>query len=112
MRDNFEVLDFVKNHLLTQGQPARNASGHCVYRNTANLSCAVGCLISDEHYHASLEGNGIEDWDVLHAVTRSLGFEPDTEMLTELQKIHDFHAPSEWPRLLGELTSDTKAALL
>lgn len=52
-----EVFDTVVRHLHTQGKPARSGDDSmCEYRTMDGLSCAVGCLISDEEYNPDMEG--------------------------------------------------------
>ena len=48
----------VGNHLIAQGRPAM-LDGECRYR-AYGLSCAVGCLIEDEHYSEDFEGDGVD----------------------------------------------------
>ena len=62
-----EVFDYVSHFLFQQGEPSIRPSlggDMCAYRgaNAANdrvLMCAVGCILPDEIYRRSMEGNGI-----------------------------------------------------
>lgn len=97
---NLEVYAFVKAHLLAQAAPAKNAHAP-QYRSDSGLKCAIGCLISDEHYDARLEGQSVQSAVIQSAVTQSLGFEPDFSMLTRLQRIHDSYPVSHWAGMLA-----------
>ena len=52
-----EIFDTVVRHLYAQGEQAVTAYGACRYRTRTGLKCAVGCLIADEDYQESMEGN-------------------------------------------------------
>lgn len=99
MSDIFETM---KNHLLTQNQRSSDG-GLCRYRGPNGLKCAVGVLIDDEHYNTDLEGYDVHSSNVRAAVTKSLGFTPDWELLDQVQTIHDNYEPSRWAQLLGEI---------
>ena len=58
------VFDFVVNHLLTQKEKSMcyhepTSEISCAYRGDNNISCAIGCLISDSEYKENIEGNFI-----------------------------------------------------
>ena len=99
-----EIFDKVVRHLAEQGKQA-SVPGHlrrpiCKYRTPEGLSCAVGCMIEDEHYHAGLETEGVFDHPIIEAVGRSIGRELDCldcDLLCDLQCIHD--DPLNWKRL-------------
>lgn len=94
-----QVFNQVARHLLTQGKPALNELGKCSYRTTDGLSCAAGCLISDDEYaemstkkavtSATRSGRGIEDatW---HALSGA-GYVPVEHegLIDALQSAHD-----------------------
>ena len=60
-----EIFDQVVDHLLTQGKRSIDkniGSGNgCAYRTSSGLSCAVGCLISDEEYRKSFEKRNVNE---------------------------------------------------
>lgn len=57
---NQEVFDRVASHLIKQNKKSRESSiGPCVYRTPQGLSCAVGCLISEEDYDNRVEATVI-----------------------------------------------------
>lgn len=95
-----EIFDRVRDHMLAQN--ARSTASddvgrsRCAYRGDGGLKCALGCLITDEHYAPSLEGLNLEysvpDNRVRRAVEESLGFALGTDevrLLVALQQVHD-----------------------
>lgn len=90
-----EVFDQITRHLLTQGKAARSPAGACRYRvetQEAVLKCAAGCLIADEEYTDSMEG---EPWERL-VVHRTVP-EEHCELISSLQNVHDTYSTREWP---------------
>lgn len=97
-----ELFDKVKDHLLMQNEPALmtlpgpRMTPSCAYR-AGTLSCAVGCLISDEEYSLGFEGYAIEDiFDALRIEASGSAI----DLLESLQRVHDFHHPEDWPARL------------
>lgn len=93
-----EVFDTVANHLRKQGQRARVANPNfrpgfhgteeiCAYRSPEGLRCAVGCLIKDEDYVPSMEGQTVdslvEEFDLPYLFSHHL-------LLGRLQELHDY----------------------
>lgn len=106
-----EVFDRVSNHMLTQNQRASHASS-CMYRTPNGLKCAVGCLIPDEDYSDRFEGITYQLAiraarpalaANLRAVVESQIGKGHTDLLTNLQYIHDKYEPCNWPAKLQEL---------
>mgnify|MGYP003678713749 CR=1 FL=1 len=102
----------VEKHLLKQNEQARDRVGSCQYRNDSDLSCAIGCLISDQMYrsHVNIEGKGVSSLpsDVL---TPIIGVQFDKasrklDLLRGLQHIHDEYHPSAWPEELAKVKTD------
>lgn len=79
-----EVFDQVKNHLINQGEQSLNSGGLCLYRNANGLSCAAGCLISEEEYSTNFEMNL---WGDL--IKKNLVPSTHSDLIGELQQIHD-----------------------
>lgn len=95
-----------------------------MYRAPDGTQCAVGCLISDEHYDESLEFKNMGTptakpgtpeafpilfYPVLEAVQKSIGRELEQDevgMLGRLQTIHDCHGPDSWRQSLKSLARD------
>ena len=100
-----ELFNRVKTHLLNQGAKAEtDESTHvqrinmCQYHAESGLKCAVGCLITDEAYDFSMEGEDIND-DLVYNGLRDSGIDMSGKTLSilrALQHVHDSHEPSEW----------------
>lgn len=100
------IFDRVKTHLLTQNRRAASDAG-CRYRTGEGLSCAVGCLIADEHYdEREMEFTNIGGTAVYKGLSAS-GIDMEDprvrQLLRLLQVIHDSRDTVEWPRELDEL---------
>ncbi len=97
---NQEIFDKVVTHLRQQGRPAAYADG-CRYRAENELSCAVGCLISDADYTSDIEGLAVTEIDP--RILWNSGIGPDQmDLLTDLQLCHD-ESPT-FSKLLCRLT--------
>ena len=83
-----EIFDKVVTHLFTQGRPAKDEEGRCAYRGLNKTSCAVGCLIPDEKYTPSLEGNSVVSLRVQRELNTILP-SADADFLQSLQRAHD-----------------------
>tara|TARA_R110000787_G_scaffold76380_2_gene168511 strand:- start:71 stop:418 length:348 start_codon:yes stop_codon:yes gene_type:complete len=97
----------VEKHLLKQNGRAE-VSGTCQYRTDSGLSCAVGCLMTDDIYDSSFEGNNLRDSKVLEALTPVVGSNKDKRnrklyLLRELQRVHDDSPVEDWERNLAQL---------
>jgi len=83
------IIQHVARHLILQNQ--RSYDEDCKYKSEG-LSCAVGCLVSDEEYDPEMEGAAIRDkrFDKfgIGAQRRAL--------LNSLQLVHDSMMPYEW----------------
>ena len=96
-----EVFDRVKTHLLEQHERSisESESPSCAYRGYDGLKCAVGCLISDEHYSEDLEGEGANENIVKSALKKS-GINTYNitiiDLLLDLQGMHDTENPDNW----------------
>ena len=112
LKTDRDVFNHVRNHLLEQNQQAMYQSGGCVYRKSNGLSCAIGCLISDEHYDEDImEDQPVTDTDVMLGIHLS-NPEWNTNsrrsaraMLFFLQKVHDDLTPYTWESDLDYLES-------
>lgn len=110
------ILDKVAKHLLKQNAqskiktigPDGYESVRCLYRGPENLSCAVGCLILEENYHVSLEGEGVDSLEVQNALIASGVENTDgtISLLRRLQDMHDCNSVREWPFCLEQIASD------
>jgi hypothetical protein len=115
MITNREIFDRVEKHLLAQNARAMEVSTKemmdypaCLYLARDGKKCAVGCLITAEHYSPMIEGLNISlSRDAADAVAKSLGLdkisEPLMDMLVRLQRVHDQVLPDEWAGALQKL---------
>jgi len=107
------VFNFVKQHLLHQGQKAMaipyddQYDGNeykCFYRGKDNLKCAVGCLIEDQFYDPDMEQKGVIDLYVRSIVSNSLpNWKPNWDMLASLQEVHDQFEIESWEKQLEKV---------
>ena len=101
------VFEFVKQHLLTQGQKSESITS-CFYKKSNGLSCAIGCLIENEFYNDDLEFKNGDNPIVIDALTKSLpNWIINKNMLLDLQLIHDEYEVEEWECKLQELEEQT-----
>ena len=114
LKTDRQVFEYVKDHLLKQNQQSSHGSG-CAYRGPYGMSCAVGCLIDDDHYHEDLEDNDVFDGGVIDTLLMSVGnwlvevndrlSDKRILMLRLLQQIHDCTQPYTWEYDLNDLES-------
>lgn len=107
------ILNKVTHHLLTQKKPGRASDGSCQYQTFDGLKCAIGILISPEHFRAELNQCGtVRELPVLNAVVKSLELDAptkeDVQFLRDLQVVHDGHHPVDWEAELKILANDYK----
>ena len=88
-----QISEKIRDHLINQNAQSRGGTGNCRYRGENSNMCAIGCLIADEFYDASLENKGSNHPLVLYALNQSgLDFKPGSmtaQMLKEWQCYHD-----------------------
>ena len=108
-----QIFNKVAAHLLTQNAKselppvafpdADYDESTCAYRGSNGTACAIGCLISDEHYDAAeLEGRQVTSTAVREALRASdVPLNSRTmELLINLQRVHDDYPPQDWPGAL------------
>lgn len=101
-----EVFNRVALHLLQQNHRSADALGTCSYRGEEGRRCAVGCLIPDDRYMASLEGLAVTA-PKLQSLLRGLGFgSHQLDLLQTLQSLHDFNPASTWKQRLMQTAED------
>lgn len=104
-----QIFTRVKEHLLTQNVQCKSGRG-CAYRNDEGQTCAVGCLITEEHYCPSIEGADATSTLVKDAVEKSLGIdeleEETVSLLRKLQIMHDEEFPYKWPEHLQHIATE------
>lgn len=108
-----EVFDYVAHHLLTQATQAlrsrRNDTGEdspkrCTYRTDEGLSCAVGCMFSDDFIEVLREeGHLTRPWGIIR---RYHNLEGPDRLLDNLQHVHDLSEPEHWKKLLRKVAKN------
>ena len=102
-----EIFNKVEKHLLKQNKQSVRV-GSCKYRTDSGLSCAVGCLMTDDMYDSSLEGESVKATEVVEALTPIIGVSPrhqaeKIDLLNRLQCIHDGNQVDTWADKLTAL---------
>lgn len=102
---NQTAFDLAYKHLLAQNERSTE-DGHCKYRSSTGLMCAVGCLIPDEVYdpvydHSETGGTGIKMILMRHAELAGLFDGVDPDLLQSLQQVHDSYLIGDWKDQLG-----------
>lgn len=93
MISNQELFDKVVQHARQQGGKAVNEDGRvCMYRDGLGNKCFAGIFIPDEDYKRGMEGNPIRSL----VIDYNLFSEVDTNLLYDLQGIHDNCHPGVW----------------
>lgn len=105
-----EIYDKVARHLLTQRAPSLSEEAEgCAYRGDNGLMCAVGCLISDNHYSKDLEGHTVESIEVIESLLDSGIDMKDlniSHLLKRFQDIHDKTETIDWKFYINALADD------
>jgi len=89
---NQQVFNFVGKHLEKQGEASINA-GKCRYRlnkNGKDLSCAIGCLISNKNYKETFEGKSVISLVGYNYFEKVITDESKIKLLEDLQQLHDY----------------------
>lgn len=101
-KNDREVFDYVKHFLLSQLRQCRDDSGQCAYRGSYDMACAAGCLIEDKDYKPTFEGcivaGNIESLLPNRRLVTEYFIDKgyNTNLLYELQIIHDCNSPDKW----------------
>jgi hypothetical protein len=100
------IFDRAARHLLSQGRRGANlfvhegaTYGEPRFHAKDGTKCAVGALISEEHYDPWIEGCQANKENIRARVALSLGLELDEvdgELLKTLQHVHDMSYPEGW----------------
>ena len=111
LKTDRDVFEFIRNHLLKQGERSlMDNELTCAYLGTEGKKCAVGVLIREDIYHSSIEEKPVNHSLLRSAVTKSVpNWIINTDMLGELQCIHDGVSTSNWEMVewqLDEFESD------
>ena len=111
LKTDYDVFNYVKEHLLNQNQRSLDPwSLQCQYRSQTEdgkvLMCAVGCLIDEDFYSEKIENLSASNEDVMKAIRGSItNWKVNSDMLGELQNIHDEYEPDNWSLKLEYLES-------
>jgi hypothetical protein len=102
-----EIFYKVEKHLLKQNERAESG-GNCQYRTDSGLSCAVGCLMTDDIYDSSFEGVNMQDRRVRKALTPIVGVDYELRLrklglLDQLQEVHDDSPVEHWASNLAQI---------
>lgn len=109
-----EILDKVSKHLLTQMKKSMDdivvktswfVPNGCTYRNKDGLSCAIGCLISDDVYDPSYENYTITSllYHYLPEMKKCGLNKRHLKLLNDLQYVHDNSEPITWRKKLEDV---------
>jgi hypothetical protein len=106
-----EIFYKVEKHLLKQNERSVANGVACRYRNDRGLSCAVGCLMTDDMYDSSFEGENVRGKYIMEALTPIVGVNEDKRrlklyLLRELQKVHDDSLVVDWAEGLEQVKQD------
>lgn len=103
-----EIFSQVATHLLTQNKKSLEAHefgyGICMYRDDNGLSCAAGCLISEEQYAKIKEKTDIENSTWPSVITIIAAMFPKAceheQLIIDLQQVHDQYVEKNWRQQL------------
>ena len=102
-----EIFDTVVAHLRKQGKKAQHTTDDgvttCRYRTDDGLKCAAGCLMPDEVYSSDMEGQRCFASDLLARLPRALVDVFESDVLHELQNLHDHDPVSMWETRFAEI---------
>ncbi len=101
--DAQEIFDTVARHLLKQRERS-GSKANCRYRCQSGLKCAVGILIPDDVYEATMENNAVSGL-LLYWSNKFSHLRPYEILLQKLQSIHDSCEVDDW---MGQLYSVAK----
>lgn len=94
-----EAYEGIRAHFTQRGQEfgtgisSFNFQPVCKYRGDGHATdtrrCAVGCLIPDDLYHPSMEGEGVRALMASHDALSTYFYDVSLEFLVKAQAIHD-----------------------
>lgn len=114
-----DIYNKVREHLLNQNaRSVEPGEYNCKYRSNIGLKCAIGCLIDDSIYNATLEGYTVYSTNVLDALAKSgisvkgptnfHGYNDNRLLLLTLQALHDKINPEDWREALDHVGNSLK----
>ena len=102
MQDIDQIITHVATHLGLHGSSFSLDGKMGMYRNHEDKACSVGCLMRDDPEAISaVEGMSVRCPEVLDLLCVSC----PTEMLIDLQEMHDNLSPHHWPTALEGIRS-------
>lgn len=110
------IFDWIVAHLRLQGRKSAKFVEYkdvCIYRYVLTdgtiLKCAIGCLISDEHYRPDFENKSFGfHVEVTQAVERSMDIKisgRDVCLILNMQSIHDNVKIMDWEAQFKKMSS-------
>lgn len=100
-----EVFNQIATGLMEQGKKSL-VNGRCCYRSDDGSKCAAGMLIADDEYKPVFDKRGTRgemissDWEEI--VLKGYAPKVHSDLITQLQSIHDSFEPSEWKERLQD----------
>jgi len=88
-----QTFNYVIRHLRKQRIQSVIKLGDCRYRGPNGRKCAIGCLIPDNVYDASIEGNTVKA-SGMYEFLEMLGH--DVGLCNDLQILHDSYMVDGW----------------
>jgi hypothetical protein len=114
MKTTRDLINYVRNHLVAQGERCANERGNCLYK-FGTKSCAIGCLIDDDLYRPDFEGNSVMHCNVEMAVSvthRIALSDEQLRVLRKLQYIHDERDPKHWGTFIARYVNSLELSVL
>lgn len=96
-----EVFNQVSSHLMTQNAKSEEEKGYCKYKSQNGFKCAAGCLIDDDEYNPGFEQNTWGEVQTRFGISSN-----HTQLISDLQVIHDLFEPYGWKDELIKLAKE------
>lgn len=105
---NQEAFTTMVLHLRKQGKRStmKNRST-CRYYGPDGLMCAVGCLIPEDEYRCSFEGNAV---GVIQDKVPSI-YSLNTGLLSDMQETHDYVDIEDWEESFSDIAKEYNLTL-
>ncbi len=102
------VFNQAARHLLKQNKKSYRRGkydGQCLYRDGKGNKCAAGCFISSREYEfKNMSAREGDAWDML--INLGIAPEKHSDLILELQNVHDSYPASQWPRRLRKVADN------
>jgi hypothetical protein len=104
-----QIFNKVAMHLAKQGKKAMSRTGFCRNYTEEGLRCAVGCLMPIRHYKRNKNDWGGSPYAVMGALAKyGVNYDKQSDLLNELQNVHDMDKVSRWGQKLRGLAKKQK----